>query len=226
MLTPLYDWLGKRSYSQSGEDLIADLELFGQKKGFYVDVGAYHPKLFSNTYLFYKRGWKGVCIDPNPALDDMFMSARPRDLFLNLGVAEHDDVMEYVMFDDGAANTFVAEQSRRNVKLSKRKITGKKLVPLIPLHAILDEYLSKGQKVDLLSVDVEGMDLSVLRSNNWKKYSPKVVICEDLDFDFGNLQMSPVVKYMSKMGYMLSDKTPYSLIFVKKISQKLRLLGK
>lgn len=195
---------------------MADAELGRQKQGFYVDVGAYHPKIFSNTYLFYKRGWKGVCIDPNPAMEDLYAFVRPRDLFLNLGVAEKDNVLEYTMFDDGAANTFSSDQSHKNTEEAKRKIVGKKLVTLMPLSVILDAYVPKGQKVDLLSIDVEGMDLEVLRSNNWKKYSPKVVICEDLEFGFEGVGKSPVVVFLKGKGYRLSAKTPYSLVFVKK----------
>lgn len=219
-MTPLYDWFGKRSYAQSGEDIIADAELARKKKGYYIDVGAYHPKLFSNTYLFYKRGWKGVCIDPNPMMEDLFDVVRPRDIFLNLGVAGDDDVMEYTMFDDGAANTFSSNQSRKNVKEAKRKVIGTKLVTLMPLAAILDEYVPKRQKIDLLSVDVEGMDLEVLKSNDWKKYAPQVVICEDLEFDVENGGKSPVVKYLKTKGYRLTAKTPYSLVFVKKTPLK------
>lgn len=216
MMTPLYDWLGKRSFAQSGEDIMADAELGRQEKGFYVDVGAYHPKLFSNTYLFYKRGWNGICVDPNPLMDDLFDLVRPRDVFLNLGVAEKDDVQEYVMFDDGAANTFVDTQVNNNVKKAGRTVTGRKLIYVMPLYAILDEYVPKGQKIDLLSVDVEGMDLSVLKSNNWRKYSPKVVICEDLNFEVEKADKSEVLRYLKSKGYRLTAKTPYSLIFVKK----------
>ena len=35
------------------------------KSGFYVDIGAHHPKRFSNTYFFYKRGWSGITVEPN-----------------------------------------------------------------------------------------------------------------------------------------------------------------
>ena len=216
MLTPLYDWFGKRTYAQSGEDIIADAILGRQKIGTYIDVGAYHPKLFSNTYLFYKRGWSGICIDPNPMMEDLYDVARPRDLFLNLGVAEEDNVREYTMFDDAAANTFSASQSEKNIKEAKRKIIDRKLVSLMPLSGILDAYLAKGKKIDLLSVDVEGMDMEVLKSNDWKKYSPKIVICEDLDFDMENGGKSPVVKYLKSKGYWLTTKTPFSLVFLKK----------
>lgn len=85
-LSPLYDLFGKRSYAQSGEDVVVDAILSRQKTGFYVDIGAYHPKVFSNTYLFYKRGWRGICVEPNPEAKILFQVARPRDVFVNVGV--------------------------------------------------------------------------------------------------------------------------------------------
>ena len=151
-------------------------------EGIYVDVGAYHPKLFSNTYLFYKRGWRGICVDPNPEVKGMFGVARPRDVFVNVGVGGVNKKLKYFIFDEGATNTFSAEQAKRNQEVG-RKLVGKKEVEILSLKKILDKYLGKGKKIDLLSVDVEGMDLEVLKSNDWKKYRPRVIICEDLEFD-------------------------------------------
>lgn len=214
LLSPLYDWLGKRSYAQSGEDIVADTELEKKKKGFYVDIGAYHPKLFSNTYLFYRKGWTGICVDPNPAMEELFAKARPKDKFLNMGVGKKEEVKEYFMFEDGAANTFSTEQARKNVEEAGRKMIGKKMIAVLPLKIIFEKYLpSVETKIDLLSVDVEGMDEEVLRSNDWKKFRPEVIICEDLGFDFKNWKKSGVAKYLSEAGYVLRDRTPYSLVF-------------
>ena len=60
-----------RSYSVSGEDLII-LPFLPAKGGFYVDVGCYHPILYSNTYRLYRNGWKGIVIDPNRRLGRLF----------------------------------------------------------------------------------------------------------------------------------------------------------
>ena len=79
LLSPLYDWFGKRSYAQSGEDIIADVLLEKKRKGIYVEVGAFHPKLFSNTYLFYKRCWSVVFIEPRPEVKELFEKTRSRD---------------------------------------------------------------------------------------------------------------------------------------------------
>lgn len=212
LISPIYDWFGKRSFAQSGEDIIADLELGKKKKGIYIDVGAFHPKLFSNTYLFYKRGWSGVCIEPRPGAREDFLKCRPRDKFVEMGVGEKKDVLEYFEFKDGAANTFLKEQVEKNVKEAGRKMVNKVSVAVMPLRDILASKGMEGVKIDLMSVDVEGMDLEVLRSNDWKKFRPKLVICEDLEFNFMKPQSSGVVKYLMELGYDLVAKTPYSLI--------------
>ena len=214
LLSPLYDWFGKRSFAQSGEDIIADIELGKKKKGAYIDVGAFHPKLFSNTYLFYKRGWRGVCIEPRPEAKEAFEKVRPGDKFVGMGVGEKKDVLEYFEFADGAANTFSAEQAEKNIKEAKRKLVRKINVAVMPLREILSNSGLADKEIELMSVDVEGMDLEVLQSNDWKKFRPKLIICEDLDFDFRNPKQSGVVKYLMELKYRLVAKTPYSLILV------------
>lgn len=216
MLTRLYDWMGKRSFAQSGEDIVADVELGKKKKGIYVDVGAYHPKLFSNTYLFYKRGWKGVCIEPRSEAFEWFKKTRPRDKYVSMGVGNKKDVLEYFEFDDSAANTFSKSQAKKNVSEAGRKFLRKINVAVMPLRDILASSGVTG-KIDLMSVDVEGMDFEVLKSNDWKKYRPTVVICEDLDFDMENIRKSSVTKLLLGLGYKLVAKTPYSLVFKDKI---------
>jgi FkbM family methyltransferase len=210
MLSRLYDWFGKRSFAQSGEDIIADVAMGKKRRGTYVEVGAFHPKLFSNTYLFYKRGWRGVCIEPRPEAEELFDKARRKDIFVGMGVGEKKDVLEYWEFKDAATNTFSKVQAEKNIKEAGRRLKKKINVTVMPLRDIL--AICKVETVDLLSVDVEGMDLEVLKSNDWEKYRPKVVICEDLEFKPLEPKTSGVVKYLLDLGYELVGVTPYSLI--------------
>src|SRR5262249_32770188 len=77
-----------KSYSQEGEDMILN-RIFGEKKsGFYVDVGAYHPKRFSNTYFFYKKGWRGINIDAMPGSMKPFNAKRNRDINVETPVSD------------------------------------------------------------------------------------------------------------------------------------------
>ena len=73
------------SYSQNGEDIYILKYFNNKKKGFYVDIGAYHPKRFSNTYLLNKNNWSGVNIEANPNLIKKFLKDRPNDINLNIG---------------------------------------------------------------------------------------------------------------------------------------------
>ena len=70
------------SYSQSGEDRIVSnaLSSMGKRSAFtYLDIGAHHPVKFSNTYLFYRLGGKGICVEPNADMAKRHRRVRPRD---------------------------------------------------------------------------------------------------------------------------------------------------
>src|SRR5687767_11168484 len=67
------------SFSSAGEDMILRHMIGSDKRdGFYVDVGAYHPTLFSNTYFFYLHGWRGINIEARPGSQRLFNEIRPR----------------------------------------------------------------------------------------------------------------------------------------------------
>ena len=72
----------------SPEDIIRLLFLGGPKqyKGFYIDAGAQHPYRFSSTLTLYRRGWKGINIEPTPDAMSLFKIFRRRDINLNVGV--------------------------------------------------------------------------------------------------------------------------------------------
>ena len=95
-----------KCYSQEGEDMILRRIFEGQENGFYIDVGAHHPRRFSNTYYFYKQGWRGINIEPNPDALKAFNSDRPKDINLQLGVSDAASILKYYYFDEPALNTF------------------------------------------------------------------------------------------------------------------------
>jgi hypothetical protein len=94
------------SYSQYGEDILlikSDI-LQLNKKGFYVDIGANHPKIYSNTYKFYKAGWTGINIDPIPEMTNKFKQ-RKRDINLNIGISNNELEIDYYIFKTNQLNT-------------------------------------------------------------------------------------------------------------------------
>ena len=86
-------------YSQSGEDIIIGNFFQNKNKGFFVDVGAYHPKHYSNTYLLYKNGWRGINIEPNPASIKLFNKYRKNDINLQTGVLNENKEAYYHIFN-------------------------------------------------------------------------------------------------------------------------------
>ena len=72
-------YIKRRTYSQNQEDLFISEYFKNKKKGFYLDIGAYHPIKFSNTQLLYNKGWHGMNIDLNQVSIDCFKIIRKRD---------------------------------------------------------------------------------------------------------------------------------------------------
>lgn len=192
------------SYAQEGEDLIVNRFFDKQKKGFYIDVGAHHPKRFSNTYFFYKKGWSGINIDPMPEIMTKFKSVRPRDINLELGVSDKKRELLYYMFNESALNTFSKQLASQRDGFGSNKLIGEKLITISPLSAILKKYLKPNQSVDFLTIDVEGLDLQVLKSNDWSLYRPKLILVECLQTKTGNtsFQNDEIIEYLISLDYM------------------------
>ncbi|MBC8257394.1 MAG: FkbM family methyltransferase [SAR324 cluster bacterium] len=199
-------------YSQEGEDILLSRIFGGQSKGFYVDVGAHHPRRFSNTYLFYKRGWRGINIDALPGSMKVFQKLRPCDKNLELAVSDREQVLTYYMFNEPALNGFSKNISEKR-QTDVYKITNTKDVIAFPLYTILDKHLPMGQSIDFLSVDVEGLDLKVLESNDWDKYSPKIILVEILGNSISTIESDPVYNFLVNQGYSLFAKLIYTCIF-------------
>ena len=108
--------VGRRAWSQEGEDLILARYFESVPRGFFVDVGAHHPFRFSNTCLLYKQGWRGVNIDAMPGSMGPFRRARPRDINLEIGIGTQTGIAHYFVFNEPALNTFDPElAARQNV---------------------------------------------------------------------------------------------------------------
>lgn len=209
------NWIGRPrlSFSSEGEDLIL-LKYFGkQKTGYYVDVGAAHPKRYSNTYAFYRRGWRGLNVEPNPAFAPLFGRYRKRDMLVQAGVSETAGQLTYYSYEEPEYNTFSEET--RDLRRQSLKIEPKTTltIPTLPLRDILDQRLPQGQKIDFMSVDTEGFDLLVLQTNDWKRYRPRVVLAEEVDSKAKDFWELPTYLFMREQNYTFFAKTFNTLFF-------------
>ncbi|MCF7861661.1 FkbM family methyltransferase [Candidatus Woesearchaeota archaeon] len=190
--------------------------IFGrQSNGFYIDVGAHHPKRFSNTFFFYKKGWNGINIDAMPGSMKSFKIMRPRDMNLEIPISDKKETLKYYIFDQPALNGFSRKISLERNK-NKNKIVKTKYLKTSTLKAVLDQHLPKNKEIDFLSIDVEGLDYNVLKSNDWKKYRPRYVLIEILSFDLESMKENKIFKFMNEKGYKIFGKCVNTVIFKKK----------
>lgn len=197
-------------FSQSGEDQIAYSALSNivnsTRKGFYIDIGAYHPTRHSNTYLFYRLGWSGINIDARKGSMEEFDKLRPRDINIEMGVGLHEGTYEFNEVGTlGLMNSFSKQNLGKLEQLNRINKTYE--VPVKKLSVILDEYCPKNTPIDLLSIDVEGMDLDVLKSNNWTKYYPTLIIVEVEGTSLNECMNSEITRYLEMLDYSVIGKT-------------------
>lgn len=215
-----WDPWGGRSWSQEGEDMILRRIFEKKTKGFYIDVGAHHPRRFSNTYLFYVLGWSGLNIDAMPGSMISFSKDRPRDINIEVGIGLNECQLDYFVFNEPALNGFSKELSyERHDPDSAYQINKIIKVNVLPLSAVLDGNLPVGQNIDFMSVDVEGLDFEVLKSNDWAKYRPKFVLVEVLGSSLHEIEKSSIGRLMTEVEYEIYAKC-VNTVFFKAADQK------
>jgi FkbM family methyltransferase len=201
---------GRTSFSQEGEDLILERIFERDARGIYVDVGAHHPRRFSNTYLLYRRGWSGVNIDATPGSMRAFRRDRPRDVNLEIGIAAEAGERELHVFDEPALNTFDAARARA-LDRPPYKIVAVRKVRCAPLAAVLRNHAIAA--IDLLTVDAEGYDDEVVRTLDWEISRPRIVIVEQHARELAALAAAPVHLYLAARGYGPIAKTFNSVFY-------------
>ena len=213
-ILPVATRLRSVSFAQYAEDLIL-YHMSPQREGFYVDVGAYHPRQFSNTYKLYLKGWSGITIEPNPDAARAFHAIRPRDRHLTLGIAGEASTLTYYRFSNAEENTFdPAWAAGKGAAAAIAQVP----VACQPLNEIFATHCA-GRPVDLLSIDCEGRDFEVVQSLDWQRYRPTVVIVEDIEqFDAGiwdtQAACGSIRSYLTRQDYALASQTVFSSFYV------------
>ena len=217
MFEPDYRNYSRHSYSQEGEDLIL-VRLFDalpeSKPGFCVDIGAHHPFRFSNTFMFYEMGWRGINVDAMPGSMAIFNSCRSRDINIEAAVSDTAENLTYYIFNEPALNGFCEKLANERDGLKTFRIIERKSIFTRTLESLLTEYLPANQHVDFMSVDVEGFDLKVLMSNDWSRYRPEILLVEDSKT--GNISgavESDLTKYLEKQEYEFCAKAVHTMFF-------------
>jgi FkbM family methyltransferase len=206
-------------FSQFGEDVVvaAMLQTLGRDTGtgFYVDVGAYDPVQVSNTCMLHLRGWRGVNIDANPAGIARFQQARPNDRNVHAAVADAETDVDFDIYTLGAISTADPAAKAAYAREGRAQLVQTITLRTRRLRDILAETVPQGQSIDLMSVDAEGFDLSVLRSNDWVRYAPLFLLVEDPDISLLDRPDSAIFHFLQPLGYRLASQTYITSIYLR-----------
>ncbi len=167
------------SFAQQGEDVqLLDLLKRLNARGPYLDLGANHPFKLSNTYLLYREGWRGVCVDPLPRFRPLYRHWRPADHFICAAIGEEQQLIDLHQFEWDPLSTLDAELAAQYMARGFKRLR-KFPVEVRPVDDILGSA-NITAPLSLLSIDIEGHELSALRSMNLAKWQPAVICMEVL----------------------------------------------
>jgi FkbM family methyltransferase len=213
----------RRSYAQSGEDIIIS-DLFsrlGITHPSYLDIGANEPVALNNTYRLYLRGSRGVLVEPNPVLYKKLLKKRKKDICLHAGIAfDIQSEAPYYIFSEKyhGLNTFSKEdavfwEDTGTDALGKHAVERTLMINLLPINDVMKDHFSPHP--NLISIDVEGLDMPILRSIDFERFRPEVFCVETLDFGPGQSETKskePEEFFRSK-GYFIYADTYINTIF-------------
>ncbi len=204
------------SYSQCGEDRILKFlfdNILKISKPSFLDIGAHHPYYLNNTNIFYESGSSGINIDPNEISIQLFKKHRPRDISLQLGISDKATELDFYTFRYSTHNTFdpVEAEKHKDALLSITKIK------VQTIEYIIQEY-ANGVFPDFLSLDVEGLDLRILKTIDFSTNGPKV-ICVESNFEKSKTiwdKNYELIHYLKKENYVVYSDTFINTIFLQR----------
>jgi FkbM family methyltransferase len=199
------------SHSQFGEDMVVRGLVGDRAIGTFVDIGAHHPVYLSNTYHFYRKGWRGLNIDALPGSMDPFRVLRPEDINVEACIAPTSgETRTLYIFEDMALTTTdanVAEEQQAH----GRKLRETHVVQCLTLTEALDRYLGE-RPIDLVSLDIEGLEEAILRGHDWDTRRPGILIFERHGLTLNDATTDSLVTFLSGHDYVLEAKCGPSLI--------------
>lgn len=201
---------GQGYHSQIAQDYFLDRHVFlGRTGGVFVDVGAHDGVNFNNTLFFeVERGWTGVCIEPQPDVFSRLRESRTA-LCVQAAIGETPGTMAFVVGEgeaqmlSGLANSFGEKNWTRVKRFGSTKTIDVEV-------RRLDEVLraSKIDRIDLLSIDVEGGEFGVINSITLADFGRPIVVMEN------NYRSWPQVRAMRGQGYQLLCRIEFDEVFI------------
>jgi FkbM family methyltransferase len=174
-------------------------QFFGDgHKGYFVEVGANHPQIGSQTWHFERAGWNGILVEPQQDLAEDLRRQRRAHVFAVAcsSPANAGRVLPFYV----AGWLSALDRDRMAPGAEPESVVE---VPIKTLDAILTEA-DAPSPIDFLSIDVEGHEIEVLEGFDFRRWRPRLVLIED---PVGNLAK---LKAMRHAGYRLIRHTQFN----------------
>jgi hypothetical protein len=223
VINKLYKLIGRRSwpdqtYAQRAEDFFMGKLLGDVSNIKYMDIGAYHPFIFSNTWEFYQKGGKGINIDMSPDTIKIFNKLRPKDKNICASIGKADKTGTAYFLERNAVS--LVNTLDPAVAQEWKNLFGKtpveKSIDIFTLATIFKKYGINPSEIDVVSIDVEGMDEVVLAQWPFDQGSPRVFCVELHQDEITEVLNSKIHSIMTENGYRLAFWVHPSIIYMKR----------
>ena len=181
------------SYAQNFEDVMLLRALKNVQSGFYIDVGAQHPRIDSVSRAFYDRGWRGIHVEPVPVYAALLRADRPDETVIQAMLGKQSgEAPFYVIRETGLSTTIQSiadEHARNGFQIDHTKVQQSTLAAVFKM--------AEGREIHWLKIDVEGSEPEVLRGWLRNRARPWIVVVES------TLPLSGVPFYQAWEHYLL-----------------------
>jgi FkbM family methyltransferase len=165
------------SYAQRFEDFYLMRCFGGRANGFYIDIGSGHPVYDNVSFAFYLNGWHGITVEPNPWLSRLSRAVRLRDRHIEALVGSATGEATFYRVHDYHGLSTMFEDHARAAQKEFGKSADAVTVPVTTLRALCAHAPAS---FEFLKIDVEGAEADVIKSGDWQRFRPKVVVVEAL----------------------------------------------
>ena len=204
-MKPLF-FCKKISYSDFKEDLLIS-KILGSNIGSYVDIGAGHPIIGSNTYYFYKQGWQGITVEPIRFHSLLHRIARKKDTNIHKLIGEDNVSKKFYEFNPTQYSTNSEEQ----YKIMVNKGMQERRTYYLDSISVNQVLMLVDVDTYFLSIDCEGYDATILKSIDWSLINkPKVIVFEKIN---NKQEFNEVETILSRNNYFRIHTTANNFIY-------------